>query len=320
MSSSVKGQKRALRLGLSDSLENFEPLSEREFIKWWLQHEGGTPNQAKLLWKTYLFGYGAKRYQKNPSYSTDKAFREEAQKVWKKLLAYVKTDAKKGYPKITYAQIGSEGRLYLPPESRKKIGIPEDLIIGFGTYEEDSQLESDGIKRYLIIGEMLHKPFDPTELEFNLHSVDAQASFIHEYIHYLDYHRGTDKNLKELWQAHKAAQEGKLSKYIQTASEYNAWFQHTSFIIEHQVKSELDSIQFMHELGGDQAKEAEEKLYDLKDIFFTFNDFLDWVEESDSEYLSIVEALSRAKWKKKWQRRMYTLYEELKQQVDSFEL
>lgn len=62
----TRDKRRSLRLGISDAMDQYEPLTQRQFVDWWSKEEGATKADSAKLWEAYLLGYGSIQCRKNP--------------------------------------------------------------------------------------------------------------------------------------------------------------------------------------------------------------------------------------------------------------
>ena len=228
------------------------------------------------------------KYLKEATYKSDKQFRKEAEKAYTKLIKYLK-------------KVPVDSLMEYKPEKGiaifgKEIGYPDIIFIinpgrGMAGFSESGT--TIGGKKYAVI--MLYglkRQFNDLTPEFMGQSASAisKGTFIHEFIHYLDAVRGNFENSVD------ALSKGGDKAYFNTASEFNAYFQEISTSVENII------------LAASKLPTS----FSLDKWLTTFDGFIKatkaYLKNHDRTLNDFYNLLNK-KYKRKFIKRLYTLYE-----------
>lgn len=228
------------------------------------------------------------QYLKEATFEGDKKVRDKANKFYDTTMKYIK----KSDPAKLMQYIPEKGIVLYA----KEFSIYNDLVIivnpgnnRMGGFTDEAKIGSSTYKVIMVYG--LKRAYHELTPEFMNKTYIDRGTFIHEFIHYLDSQRGTYKGSRE------ALAKGD-KEYYNTASEFNAYFIEISAFVEN----------FIHTAVKSKSK----NIYDEWLVTFdTFNKAINTTLSKDrtlSDYLSLLNK----KYKPKYLKRLFTLYQGLK--------
>lgn len=222
-------------------------------------------------------------------YETDKKYRNEAEKAYSKFMDYIR---KKATPDDLIEYKPEKGAVIFG----KEIGYKNLLFIVNPGNRGTAGFSNSGIK----LKGKLYKVI----MIYGLRNVFAQldkralegtyidgGTFVHEFIHYLDSERGSERGN---YSSAKALQKG-YAEYYNTPQEFNAFFQEISSFVENII----------------QTAERVNSTKTLDKWLKTFNDFdktIKQVLKQDATLHGYITLLNK-KYSKKYIKRLYNLYD-----------
>jgi len=222
------------------------------------------------------------------SYENDKKYRDEANKAYSKLMAYIGNavpyDLSEYKPEkgvvIFGKQIGYDKLLFIINPGKGPAGFT------------DKGIRINGKKYKVIMLYGSQQIYSKLSKEiFNRTYID-RGTFVHEFIHYLDSERGTYIGSVD------ALQKGGDKEYYNTAAEFNAFFQEISAFVENILETAY-------------RVNSKKVLVKWLKSFNAFDKTIKTVLKQDKTLHGYITLLGK-KYKRKYAKRLYNLYDAMR--------
>jgi len=237
-----------------------------------------------------------KKYLQEATYKQDKFFRKIAVGAWNRF----KKELDKAYKE--YEKTGRVPLEYHPDTKGwvlygREFGYPDIVVMltykerygGSGFSAKAGKSNKGETLKAIALGALL----GPDDFDY-INTRVNKKDFVHEFIHYLDFLRGTDyQNTAKLLKT-----KGEKA-YYNTASEFNAYFQEGSQEVEDLFKA--------------IAKARPEK---IKEFLSSLEVFKNWVVLKSDMFSKHWYDNIEGKWRKKFLKRLYTLYKALRKKYE----
>jgi hypothetical protein len=257
-----------------------------------------------------LFSNWRRRGLLEATYEKDAAVRAVAKQQWSRIVRYLKSVASSLNADLRPTNLGRAMVGFALPEGAA--GLADDVKVVLAPEVGNSTMTYLGpnvVPSYVItLSGALKSSYSTEKLIDRLDRMESV--FVHEFVHYLDYKRGLKK--ARLGKAHADPKTDRPG-YMQSPAEFNAWFQDSAHSIEGFVTSALQGTATHGGTSG-MGRMFVQQLRRQFESFEAFKAFS--AMYADQSHKDSIAALAGSKWEKKWERRMYTLYQGLKAKVD----
>lgn len=251
-----------------------------------------------------VFSEARRQALREATYEVDKAARTQAETVWAKVVRFVEAMKAHNYARLREVQFGPfEGYIVQPPLA----GLPAGLSVLFLPKHGGTKASfTTSPENFIMLYGVIHEPNDPSRLASRIESY--RESFIHEFVHYLDSLRHKDKSYLAA-AAKRARTVGSYAGYVQSAVEFNAFYQEAAHEVERRLLGIYREADDLDPAARDRIRKS---VLSHLASYAAFEKFLGTVQAARD----LFDSLAGTKWERKLAKRLHGLYDALKAEVE----